>query len=119
MASLSASKRSASATLADFMGGWASAPAGKVAIDPVLGRIVFADDLPAPGPVTLDYNYGFPAELGGGPYDRTNDVTALNQSGVTWTQMVGAGAVGHLTACPSRWRPRSPRSMRSRPARSG
>lgn len=77
--------------LSDFMGGWAPAPAGKVAIDPVLGRIVFADDLPQPGPVTLDYNYGFPAELGGGPYDRAATLTALYQSKVTWTQVVGAG----------------------------
>ena len=77
--------------LSDFMGGWAPAPAGKVAIDPVLGRIAFADDLPQPGPVTLDYNYGFPAELGGGPYDRAATLTALYQSKVTWTQVVGAG----------------------------
>jgi len=77
--------------LSDFMGGWAPAPAGKVAIDPVLGRIAFADDLPMPGNVTLDYNYGFPAELGGGPYDRTQNLT-LDRTQITWSQVVGAGA---------------------------
>ncbi|HKM74535.1 MAG TPA: hypothetical protein VJX94_31495 [Stellaceae bacterium] len=77
--------------LSDFLGGWAPAPAGKVAIDPVLGRIVFADDLPAPATVTLDYNYGFPAELGGGPYDRTQNLT-LDRTQITWSQVVGAGA---------------------------
>jgi hypothetical protein len=78
--------------LSDFMGAWAPAPAGKVAIDPVLGRIAFANDLPAPAAVTVDYNYGFPAELGGGSYDRTPTLTSLFQAKVTWTQVVGAGA---------------------------
>jgi hypothetical protein len=77
--------------LSDSPGGWAPAPAGKVAIDPVLGRIAFADDLPIPGVVTLDYNYGFPADLGGGPYDRTQTL-GLDRSTVTWTRVVGADA---------------------------
>src|SRR5436190_12514616 len=62
-----------------------------MAIDPVLGRIAFARDLPAPGTVTLDYNYGFPADLGGGPYDRNRSLS-LDRSRVTWTRVVGAGA---------------------------
>jgi hypothetical protein len=77
--------------LSDFVGGWAAAPAGKVAIDQVLGRIAFASDLPAPGTVTLDYAYGFPANLGGGPYDRSQSL-GLDRTQVTWTQIVGAGA---------------------------
>lgn len=77
--------------LSDVGGGWAAVPSGKVAIDPELGRIAFAADLPAPGVVSLDYNYGFPADLGGGPYDRAVNL-ALDRSRVTWSQVVGAGA---------------------------
>jgi len=45
------------------------------AVDPVLGRFVL------PGPVDPDdvrvsYTYGFAADLGGGPYDRSESVTA-------------------------------------------
>jgi hypothetical protein len=50
--------------------GWAHTPppAGQVAIDPVLGRLAFADDRdPAP---LVSYHYGFSADLGGGEYDR-------------------------------------------------
>ncbi|MBN9559407.1 MAG: hypothetical protein J0H14_01600 [Alphaproteobacteria bacterium] len=77
--------------LSDSGGGWATAPAGKVAIDPVLGRIAFAADRPAPAAVTLDYNYGFPADLGGGPYDRSSRLP-LDRSTVTWSRIIGAGA---------------------------
>jgi hypothetical protein len=76
--------------LSDFHGGWGAAPAGKVAIDPVLGRIVFANDLPEPVDVTVDYNYGFPANLGGGSYDRSQTLKLGSKS--FWTQVVGAGA---------------------------
>ena len=77
--------------LSDANGGWATAPAGKVAIDPVLGRIAFAADLPAPGAVTLDYSYGFSADIGGGPYDRTSRLP-LDRSTVSWSRIIGAGA---------------------------
>jgi hypothetical protein len=46
-----------------------------VAVDPVLGRFV----LPAavdPQAVRASYTYAFPAELGGGPYDRSGSVAA-------------------------------------------
>jgi hypothetical protein len=77
--------------LSDYLGGWAAAPAGKIAIDPVLGRIEFASDLPSPATVTVDYHYGFPAELGGGPYDRSQTLL-FDRTQVTWSQIVGAGA---------------------------
>lgn len=49
--------------------GWAHpAPAGKVAIDPALGRIAFSD---APSrDVLVSFRYGFSAPLGGGEYER-------------------------------------------------
>ena len=52
----------------------------------------FAADLPAPGAVTLDYCYGFPADIGGGPYDRGRAPAARPLEQVTWSRVVGAGA---------------------------
>ena len=46
-----------------------------VAVDPVLGRLVFPAGV-APETVRVSYSYGFGADLGGGPYDRTASVTA-------------------------------------------
>ena len=73
--------------LADFGAGWAPGPNGMVAVDPELGRIAFPPDQPPPGVVTVDYNYGFPMDCGGGPYSRPGAVPTT----ATWTQTVGAG----------------------------
>jgi hypothetical protein len=60
------------ANLADRAGGsWCVVEAGTIAIDPELGRIQYAADLTPPGSLRVTYNYGFPAAIGGGPYDRT------------------------------------------------
>jgi hypothetical protein len=49
--------------------GWGhTPPAGHIAIDPVLGRIAFADEQTDPPLVT--FHYGFSADMGGGEYDR-------------------------------------------------
>jgi hypothetical protein len=49
--------------------GWANTPpAGKVAVDPVLGRIAFADGQTEAPLVT--FHYGFSDDMGGGEYDR-------------------------------------------------
>jgi hypothetical protein len=51
-------------------GSWAHMPpAGKVSIDPVLGRIAFGT-APAAAP-NVSFNYGFSDDLGGGEYDRS------------------------------------------------
>jgi hypothetical protein len=42
---------------------------GTVAVDPELGRMLFPVR-GAPSSVTVTYHYGFPADLGGGEYDR-------------------------------------------------
>jgi hypothetical protein len=64
-------------------GQWAhDAPAGKIAVDPQLGRIVFAD---APGQeVLVSCAHGLGGDLGGGPYDRRASLTAALKGGVTW-----------------------------------
>jgi len=55
--------------LADTATGWAhTPPAGKVAIDPALGRIALAE--PPDQPPRVSFCYGFSADLGGGEYDR-------------------------------------------------
>lgn len=51
-------------------GSWAHVPsAGKVSIDPVLGRIAFGT-VPA-APPAVSFHYGFSDDLGGGEYDRS------------------------------------------------
>jgi hypothetical protein len=50
--------------------GWAHTPpaGGKIAVDPVLGRLAFSAD---PGKIVLaSYHYGFSADMGGGEYER-------------------------------------------------
>lgn len=53
---------------------WSPPSAGRVAVDPRLGRIAFAPgESPADG-LTADYHYGFPSDLGGGPYERRDSL---------------------------------------------
>jgi hypothetical protein len=48
----------------------------KVGVDPVLGRLALPVGASA-GTVEVAYAYGFPGDLGGGPYDRTASVAPL------------------------------------------
>ena len=51
------------------LSGWIhTPPAGKIAIDPVLGRIAFAD--PQTEPPLVRFHYAFSDDMGGGEYDR-------------------------------------------------
>ncbi len=52
--------------------GWAHMPQNKIAIDPVLGRIAFPENQPAPTNVSATFHYGFGANMGGGEYDRAD-----------------------------------------------
>ncbi len=63
--------------LSDASGGaWAhTPPAGKVAVDPVLGRIAFGDAQAQPPRVY--FHYGFSADMGGGEYERADTFDAL------------------------------------------
>jgi hypothetical protein len=56
--------------LSDDSGGWAHTPppSGKVAIDPVLGRVAFGDAQSSVPLVT--FHAGFSADIGGGEYER-------------------------------------------------
>ena len=98
---------------------WAHAvSAGKtIAIDPVLGRIAFANEPAAE--VRVRYHYGFSADIGGGAYDRSTssggfEVTAL-RVGTDPLQEIPEGAerfatigeaLAHWSALPLEERPR-------------
>ena len=55
---------------------WANMPVDKVAIDPVLGRIALSSAHSPVAKVTVDYSYGFSADIGGGDYDKEESFTA-------------------------------------------
>lgn len=59
--------------LRDDGAGWAhDAPAGKVAIDPELGRLAVAADVALPAELEVTFHYGAAGDLGGGEYSRTS-----------------------------------------------
>lgn len=95
----------------EFDGSWGCTPAGKIGIDPELGRIQLAPDLPLPREVRVNYHYGFPAEIGGGPYDRTPNLPALDPSQLNFQVVVGSSAAPTLEAAIASWNEQSPGSQ--------
>lgn len=96
------------ANLADRAGGaWCTVAAGMIAIDPELGRVQFAADLTPPRELRLTYNYGFPAAIGGGPYDRTAALGAAvptqAPADADFFAMVGTAAYPDLAAAVAGW----------------
>jgi hypothetical protein len=68
--------------LSDAAAGWAHQPAAaQVAVDPELGRVAFGQ--PPGGQVSASYAYGFPGDLGGGPYDKRDSLDPY-LDGTTW-----------------------------------
>ena len=69
--------------LSDSAGGWAHTPppAGKIAIDPVLGRIACGDVQAQPPQVM--FHYGFSADMGAGEYDRAATLTETPTAGAS------------------------------------
>jgi P2-related tail formation protein len=53
------------------------------AVDPVLGRIIFVnpDDIST---VSVNYNYGFSGDVGGGPYDRKASLADQQEREIDW-----------------------------------
>ena len=64
---------------------------GKIAIDPILGKIQFASDMPLPTKLFVSYSYGAPSAMGGGSYDRSN-VPSIANSGNDFLIIVGRDA---------------------------
>ncbi len=88
---------------------WPCTPAGKIAIDPLLGRIQFAPDYPLPNKLEVAYHYGFPAEIGGGPYDRTANLPSPLLPDRNFLAIVGS-TVATLEKAISEWNALSPGS---------
>lgn len=63
--------------------GWRRPAAGRVSVDPVLGRIAFPDG-EVPARVLVSSAYGFAGDVGAGPYDRSAAVTELLDRPITW-----------------------------------
>jgi hypothetical protein len=80
------------ANLSDLAPGapWCTVPSGRIAIDPELGRIDFARDLPLPQSLRVNYSFGSAAEIGGGPYDRSTSIVALKPAQAAFFSVIGA-----------------------------
>jgi hypothetical protein len=96
--------------LSDAAGGqWnGSTKKGTIAIDPELGRIQLAADVPIPKQLRLNYAYGFPADIGGGPYDRSANLPSLAPAGFTFNALVGSAATPTLEGAVAAWNKQKP-----------
>jgi P2-related tail formation protein len=90
---------------------WGCPPPGKIAVDPVLGRILLAADVPTPRELRVSYCYGFPAEIGGGPYDRTAGLSSLDLSRFGFRVVVGSNDAPTLEDAITDWNHRPPGSQ--------
>jgi hypothetical protein len=92
------------ANLADRTGGaWCVVPSGLVAVDPELGRIQFAADVPVPTSLQVSYWYGFPAQIGGGTYDRTSALTSVLPVSPGFKAIVGTADYPSLDSAVAAW----------------
>ncbi len=88
----------APALAAGDLSGWHHPPGPRHAdavVDPQLGRILLAHE--HAGPLAVSYAYGFPGELGGGPYGTADDYVAL-PPGATTVEVAAGGAVATIQA---------------------
>ena len=84
-------------------GSWCTVASGKIAVDPELGRIQFADDVPLPQSLQLTYLYGFPADIAGGPYDRSPALTQLDPATAHFFAVVGSRDFPTLESAVTCW----------------
>jgi hypothetical protein len=99
------------ANLADRPGGsWCTVAPGMIAIDPELGRIQFAADVPLPQSLQLTYQYGFPAQMAGGPYDRSVSLAQLSPADAAFFAIVGSAEYPTLESAVADWNQLAPGS---------
>jgi len=92
------------ANLSDRPGGaWCTVPPGKIAIDPELGRIQYAANLRLPKSLRLNYSYGFPAEIAGGPYDRSTSLSLLSPAQAKLFAIVGSTSFPTVESAVRAW----------------
>jgi hypothetical protein len=84
-------------------GTWRAAPPGKIGIDPERGRIQFAADVPVPASLRVSYWYGFPAAIGGGPYDRTPSLLGVLPDRPGFFGVVGSADYPTLESAVAGW----------------
>jgi hypothetical protein len=82
-------------------GGTCTVPPGMIAIDPELGRIQYGAGVNLPAELLVNYNYGSPAEMAGGPYDRTENVTPPPSAGSP--MIVGSADYPTLASAVAAW----------------
>lgn len=94
----------AESIVAADLSGWSYRPQpGQVALDPVLGRIMFPPTQTRRQPLWVSYSYGFSADLGGGEYPR-----ALSQAPDSKLYQVGPGGFARIADALARWRQDAP-----------
>jgi hypothetical protein len=82
-------------------GALCTVPSGKIAIDPELGRIQYAADVPLPLSLRVNYSYGAAAAMGGGPYDRTTSI--VPPASATFEAVVGSADYPTLEDAVAAW----------------
>jgi hypothetical protein len=82
---------------------WGCTSKGKIAIDPELGRIQLAAGLATPRELRVNYCYGFPADIGGGPYDRSASLPVFGPSDLSFSATVGSSATPSLKDAVAAW----------------
>jgi len=80
---------------------WSPPPAGSVAVDVRTGRMSFAAG-EVPKAVSVSYNYGFSADIGGGPYDRQGTL-AEESAGTMMIKVRKDGPVKTLQVARTKW----------------
>jgi hypothetical protein len=87
---------------------WGCTSAGKIAIDPVLGRIQLGADVPVPDDLRVNYCHGVAADIGGGPYNRVNNLPALAAPLVTFFATVGTTGTARVENAVAAWNEQAP-----------
>ncbi len=85
-------------------GDWGCTMPGKIAIDPMLGRIQFAANVAVPKQLTVSYTYGAGGYIGGGAYARTVNPPATP----TFVAQVGTASTPTLESAVAAWNALAP-----------
>ena len=64
----------------------------RVAVDPALGRLAVLGGAPSPTDLLVSHTYGYPGDLGGGPYNRRDSLEKTLTRPVTWQMEVNQTA---------------------------
>ncbi len=89
------------ANLTEVNGKVCKVPAGKIAIDPELGRIQYAQGLPEPKELRVTYSFGLAAPLGGGAYNRAANLNPPAKPNLT--AIVGTAKYPTLESAVAAW----------------